>query len=60
MPMQPQDSAIEAAAELLAGHPDFRVLRRLGDASYLASPAPPDTPTRIGAVVDVDTPGLAS
>lgn len=56
--MQPQDSVIEATAELLAGHPDFRVLRRLGDASYLASPAPPDTPTRIGAVVDVETTGL--
>ena len=54
----PQGSAIEIAAELLAGHPDFRVLRRLGDASYLASPAPRATPTRIGAVVDVETTGL--
>jgi DNA polymerase-3 subunit epsilon len=54
----PQGSAVEAAAKLLAGHPDFRVLRRLGDAGCLASPAPPNTPTRIGAIIDVETTGL--
>lgn len=56
--LAPRGSAIEVAAELLAGHPDFRVLRRLGDAGFLASPAPQNTPTRIGAVVDVETTGL--
>jgi DNA polymerase-3 subunit epsilon len=52
------DAAAEAAAKVLADNPDYRILRRLVDASSLASPAPPHTPTRIGAVVDVETTGL--
>lgn len=54
----PLDVAAEAAAKVLADNPDYRTLRRLVDASSLASPAPPNTPTRIGAVVDVETTGL--
>lgn len=54
------DAAAEAAAKLLADHPDYRVIRRLGDAASLAIPAGANTPTRIGAVVDVETTGLDS
>ncbi len=52
------DGEADAAARLLDRHADYRVLRRLGDASHLASPAPAGTPTRIAAIVDVETTGL--
>jgi DNA polymerase-3 subunit epsilon len=52
------DGEAEAAARLLDRHADYRVLRRLGDASHLASPTPAGTPTRVAAIVDVETTGL--
>jgi DNA polymerase-3 subunit epsilon len=52
------DAAADAAATVLADHPDYRILRRLRDAAQLASPAPANTPTRVAAVVDVETTGL--
>ena len=53
--------AADAAAEVLAGHPDFRVLRRISSAADLALPVlDDDEPLQIGAVVDVETSGLDS
>lgn len=57
-PPTPSGDGAAAAARLLDRHPDYRVLRHLGDASQLASPAPAGTPTRVAAVVDVETTGL--
>lgn len=52
------DVAAEAAAIVLAGHPDYRILRRVGNAALLAIPPAVDMPTRVGAIVDVETSGL--
>ena len=56
--LSPSDAAAAKAASLLAGHPDYQILRRLGNATQLVSVVPPNTPTRIAAVVDVETTGL--
>lgn len=53
-----ENVAAEAAAIVLAGHPDYRILRRVGNAALLATPLAVDMPTRIGAIVDVETSGL--
>lgn len=51
----------EAAAQVLFGHPDYRVLRRVSDPAALALPVlDADEPLKIGAVVDVETTGLDS
>lgn len=48
------------AARLLDIHPDYRVLRRLGDAAHLAVDAGANVDTRVAAIVDVETTGLVS
>jgi DNA polymerase-3 subunit epsilon len=53
-----RDDEAATAARLLDRHPDYKVLRRLDDAARLASPAPADVPTRIAAIVDVETTGF--
>lgn len=54
--MSPTDPAVEAAARLLEGHPDFVVLRRLPRVSRYAPPS--DEPLKLGFFVDVETTGL--
>ena len=49
----------KAAAALLDQHPDFRVLRRIGDAAALAVPSAGDGgATRVAVIVDCETTGL--
>jgi DNA polymerase-3 subunit epsilon len=50
--------AIAAAVQLLADHPDHRILRRISEATLPLAADDTDTPTRIGVVVDVETEGL--
>lgn len=54
----PLDEAARAAMYLLGTHPDFRILRRIGDTSELAVPATDNQTTRIGIVIDTETNGL--
>ncbi len=50
---------VEAAATLLEQHPDFLVLRRIGDPSMLAEPTlADDGELRYAVVIDVETTGL--
>lgn len=52
---------VEAAAILLSGHPDFRVLKRISGTADLALPAlGADGPFKIGVAVDIETTGLDS
>lgn len=53
--------AAEAAAEILSGHPYYRVLRRVLNTADLALPVlDSDELLRTGAVIDVETTGLES
>lgn len=54
-------NAVEAAAVLLSGHPDFRVLKRIPGTADLALPIlGDDGPFKIGVAVDIETTGLDS
>ncbi len=50
--------AVAAAVQLLADHPDLRVLRRISETTLALAGDDTDTPTRVGVVVDVETEGL--
>lgn len=53
------DADAEAAAAQLQQHPDYRILRRIGETAALVTPrSADDAPTRIGIAVDVETTGL--
>lgn len=56
----PRQAAVEAAARLLADHPDYRLLRRLPDPALMAKGSTDDQETRVGVVLDVETEGLDS
>lgn len=52
---------VEAAAILLSGHPEFRVLKRISGTADLALPVlGNDEPFKIGVAVDIETTGLDS
>ena len=52
------NAAVIAAVELLAGHADYRVLRRIDETTLPLVRDDDDTPTRTGVVVDIETTGL--
>ena len=52
------DATTLAAANHLAGHPDFKVLRRISDTKSLANSPLDDGPTRIAVLIDTETTGL--
>lgn len=54
--MSPADPAVEAAARLLEGDPDYLVLRRLPRVTRYAPPS--GEPLKLGFFVDVETTGL--
>lgn len=52
------DAEAATAAILLEQHPDYRVLRRIGEPGLLAKPvASADGATRVGVAIDVETTG---
>ena len=58
LPSRRRSGAVAAAVQLLADHPDLRVLRRIGETTLSLAADDTDAPTRIGVVVDVETEGL--
>jgi DNA polymerase-3 subunit epsilon len=60
LPPVPEPAAIEAAAQLLAGNADYRILRRLPDPGLMTLASTGDLKTRVGVVIDVETEGLDS